>query len=322
MKKEDILTLLRADKGYVSGEKISEVFGVSRTAVWKHINSLKKEGYNIGSVSSRGYILKNSDVLNETEISNYLRTKKLGKEIVFLPETDSTNNMAKRGSDMADGTLFIADSQSEGRGRSGKTWLSPEGSGLWMSILLKPNLPPNTLATMTLVAGLAVTKALRKITGEKICIKWPNDIVLNNKKLCGILCEMSAEVGRLNYVVCGIGINVRNKSFPDSIGNVACSIRSETGKLLLRSVVCAEILNELEKEYETFLNGGIAPLIPEYKKYCITLGKEVVIIKNDKSYHADAVDINENGELVVQTPNGIETLYSGEVSVRGLLGYV
>ena len=322
MKKEDILELLRAEKGYVSGERISEMFDVSRTAVWKHINALKKEGYNIGSVSSRGYILKDCDVFNAAEILNYLETKELGRNIIFLPETDSTNNLAKRNSEKPNGTLFVAERQTAGRGRNGKEWISPAGGGLWMTLLLKPKLPPNTLSALTLVAGLAVTKALRKLTGGDIYIKWPNDIVFNRKKLCGILCEMSAEVGILNYVICGIGINVGNEKLPEAIENVACSIEAETGKKLLRSVVCAEVLNEFEKEYGRFMEGGIKAVIPEYKTYCITLDKEVVVIENDKKYHARAVDINENGGLVAETADGLRTLYSGEVSVRGLLGYV
>ena len=322
MRKEDILKLLRAEKGYVSGEKISERLGISRTAVWKHINSLKKEGYDISSVSRRGYIFKESDILNADEIADRLKTEIIGKEIVFDSETDSTNNMAKRNSERGDGTVFAADRQTAGRGRSGKKWLSADSGGLFMSILLKPDLPPDSLSTMTLVVGLAVTKALRKLTGEEICIKWPNDIVLNKKKLCGILCEMSAEVGMLNYVVCGIGVNVGNEKFPEEIDKVACSVKSETGKTLLRSAVCAEILNTFEKVYKQFLTDGIAPLISEYKKYCITLGRDVTVIKRGETYRAYAMDVNDSGELVVSTTDGTETLYSGEVSVRGLLGYV
>lgn len=322
MRKEDILKLLRAEKGYVSGEKISERLGISRTAVWKHINSLKKEGYNISSVSRRGYIFKESDILNADEIADRLKTEKIGKEIVYISKTDSTNNMAKRNSEKGDGTVFVTDCQTAGKGRSGKEWLSADSGGLFMSILLKPDLPPDSLSTMTLVVGLAVTKALRKLTGEEICIKWPNDIVLNKKKLCGILCEMSAEVGMLNYVVCGIGVNVGNERFPKEIDKVACSIKSETGKNFLRSTVCAEILNTFEMVYKQFLTDGIASLIPEYKKYCITLGRDVTVIKRGESYNAYAADVNDSGELVVSTPGGTEALYSGEVSVRGLLGYV
>lgn len=322
MKKEDVLKFLRSGVGFVSGEKISEQLGVSRTAVWKHINELKKDGYNIASVSNRGYKLYDSDVLNSDEISCLLDTEFIGNEIVFLQKTDSTNNMAKRASEKSNGTLFVADIQTNGRGRMGKEWLSSDKNGLWMSILLKPNLPPQALSAITLVAGLAVTKALRKLTKEEIFIKWPNDIVLNGKKLCGILCEMSAEVGAVNYVICGIGVNVGNESFPPQINHIACSIKSETGKTYFRSVVCAEISAAFETFYNQFLQCGIESLITEYKKYCITLGRNVTVKNGETTYQAYAMDLTDSGELIVRTDNGTQTLFSGEVSVRGFQGYV
>lgn len=322
MIKQDILNELKATGDYVSGETLSEKLGISRTAVWKHINSLKKDGYDILSVTNKGYRLLQSDVLNAEEIQSWLTTEYFGRNAVCVHETDSTNDLAKRESSMPEGTVFTADIQTAGKGRRGKSWVSGNGDGLWMSILIKPDIMPQQLSGITLVTGLAVAKALIEITGAEVLIKWPNDIVLERKKLCGILCEMSAEINAINYAVCGIGINLNKSVFDGEIGDVACSVMSVTGKKTNRGEVCAKVLNHFEPLYSQYLSEGIESIIGEYKKYCVTIGKTVNIVKGKEVIKAKAVDLNTSGELLIETENGRETVSSGEVSVRGLFGYI
>ena len=266
--------------------------------------------------------MTNDDILNEEEISSLLKTEKLGKSIVYIGKTTSTNVVAKEKSDMPCGTIFVSDIQTDGRGRRGKSWISESADGLWMSILLKPDIKTDEAACVTLVAGLAVCKALRKLTGADVLIKWPNDIVLDDKKLCGILCEMSCKEDMVRYVVCGIGINLNTEKFDDEIKNIACSVKSVTGIELKRSVVCAEVLNCFEPLYNKFISTGLGGIISEYKKYCVTVGKEVSVIKGDNKINAFATDVAEKGELVVRYDNREESLSSGEVSVRGIFGYI
>lgn len=321
MIKRDILNELKKADDYVSGEVLSAKLSISRTAVWKHINSLKKDGYEILSVTNKGYKLIQSDVLSSDEIQTKLDTEIFGRNAVCVHETDSTNDLAKREHNMPEGTVFTADIQTAGKGRRGKSWVSGNGDGLWMSILIKPDILPQELSCITLVTGLAVAKALEEYTGREVLIKWPNDIVLEKKKLCGILCEMSAEINTINYAVCGIGINLNKAEFDGDIGNVACSVLSVTGKKSFRSEVCSAVLNHFEPLYNKYISQGIESIVDEYKKYCITLGKNVKLIKGGEITEAEAIDVNRLGELVVKTENGIEAVSSGEVSVRGIFGY-
>ena len=322
MIKSDILAELKQSEDFVSGEALSNKFKISRTAVWKHINSLKKDGYEIVSITNKGYRLCGADVLSAEEITPLLKTKQLGRNIVCVHETESTNTLAKKENHMPDGTLFVADKQSAGRGRRGKGWESNSTQGLWMSLLLKPNIAPEELSCLTLAVGLAVCKALRKLTGARVMIKWPNDIVLEKKKLCGILCEMSCEVDSVSYAVCGIGVNLNTEKFDKDIDGIACSVKGVTGIKLCRSVVCAQIINCFEPIYALYLSGEIEKIITEYKECCITIAKSVTVIKGDRKINAYAVDVNEKGELVIRSDAGEECLSSGEVSVRGLFGYV
>lgn len=236
--------------------------------------------------------------------------------IIFYDCVDSTNLEAKRNSQMEDRTVFTAVTQTGGRGRLGRKWFSDE-NGLWMSVLLKPDISPAQCSFVTLVAGLAVCGVI-----ENSGIKWPNDIVLGSKKVCGILTEMSSSAEKLNYIVCGIGINLNNESFPDELSNIATSLYLETGGKTDREMFLNRFLSEFEFYYSRFVENGFSCLADEYRKKCITLGKDVTIIRGDNSYPAIAVDINENGELIVETENGTETVLSGEVSVRGIFGYV
>lgn len=317
--KKKILAILQNSGGYVSGEKISEQTGISRAAVWKHIKSLKNMGYEIKSVTNRGYLLVSSpDLITAEGITERLNTEFIGRKLFIYDETDSTNERAKTNSTENEGSVFIAEVQNHGKGSRGRGWVSPRGSGIWHTILLKPDIAPTEVAQITLVAGLAVCKAI----GMGAKIKWPNDIVIGTKKVCGILTEMSAEIDMVNYVVCGIGINVNTESFDKEIAHRATSMYIESGEKQTRNDIIAKELNYFEYYYKKFLAGGLSAILDEYKENCVTIGRDVTVIYKKETVTGKAVDIDENGALVVETENGIIRVTSGEVSVRGIYGYV
>lgn len=317
--REKILEILKGSDGYVSGEEISHVLGISRAAVWKHIRNLKNEGYKIESVTNKGYKLGGiPDKLDIDKIHEMLKTKVIGQRIEYVNSTDSTNNECKRLEDKTDGTLVIADAQTAGKGRLGRVWESPHGSGIWMSILLKPDVSLESVSQITLVTGMAVCRAV----GIDAMIKWPNDVVIDGKKICGILTEMSAEIERINYVICGIGINVNTPSFPEELQDKATSLFVETAKKHEREKIAADVLNEFEKLYNVFTEKGFSFLADEYRKMCVTLNKDVRVIYRNNELTGKAVDIDDSGNLIVETENGQITVHSGEVSVRGIYGYI
>ena len=317
--KQRILNLLKSSETYISGEKISSKLGISRAAVWKHIKKLKSEGYKINSVTNKGYRLEfEPDIITENGIKAGLNTEFIGQNIFYYNETDSTNNRAKEEHTAPDGSLFIAEIQNGGKGRLGRSGEAPAGVGIWMSILLKPNLSPTDITQITLIAGLAVCRSL----GHEAKIKWPNDIVINGKKICGILAEMSAEINMVNYVVCGIGINVNIPSFDGELAKKATSLLIETGKNHIRTQIIQRVLTEFEILYIDFLQNGLKNILPEYKALCITLNRDVQVIYKHETIIAKAVDIDEDGSLIVEKDGERIIVSSGEVSVRGIYGYV
>ena len=327
--KTEILKLLRESEGYVSGQKLCGKLGVSRTAVWKIINQLKEEGYHVEAVQNRGYrIVDIPDVLSEEELKSLLfgKTRWAGQEIHYFPETDSTNIRAKELGEKgaSHGALAVADRQSAGRGRRGRGWESPPGCSIYMSILLRPSFLPSSAPMLTLVMAYSTAEALQECTGQEIRIKWPNDIVLNQKKLVGILTEMSSEIDYINHVVIGVGINVNMDSFSEEIAKTATSLRIETGKVMKRSTLIAEIMKHFERNYDTFLQSGdLSGIREDYNRLLVNCGKEVRILGAKEPYQALALGINGSGELLVRKQDGSEeAVYAGEVSVRGIYGYV
>lgn len=327
--KEQIVNLLKENENnFVSGEKISEALGVTRAAVWKYIKQLKEEGYNIESVSRRGYKLTSSpDRLTFQEIAPNLKTRFIGRKIIYLESIDSTNNEAKKlaAEGEKEGTVVITEEQTMGRGRLGRNWVSPKYKGIWMSIILRPEVDPIHMAKVTQIGAAAVCRAALEM-GIKTLIKWPNDIVLNGKKLCGILTEMNAELNRVNYAVIGIGINVNTEEedFKDEVRKVATSIKIEQGHDTKRKELIANVLNNFEELYEEFLdNGNIESSIKICKENSALIGKEIKVIEKSSSVKAKALDLTNEGRLVVEFENGkIEEIISGEVSVRGIFGYI
>ena len=325
--KGEILKLLKETDGYVSGQELCRRFGVSRTAVWKVINQLKEEGYEIEAVRNRGYALKGAgDVLSEAELLSCLKTEWAGGRTVYFDATDSTNVQAKRLAEAhaPHGTLVVSDRQDGGSGRRGRSWASPSGVGIWMSLILRPEIAPSSASMLTLAAALAVREGIREETGLSPLIKWPNDLVLNGMKICGILTEMSTELMEIQYVITGIGINVNQREFPPEIRDTATSLSLEAGRSFRRSSLIAAILKAFEKDYTAFLKtGDLSLLLEEYNACLVNRGKEVCILDPSGEYRAVAEGIDESGSLLVTLPDGTRReIISGEVSVRGIYGYV
>ena len=325
--KGEILKLLKETDGYISGQELCEKFGVSRTAIWKVINQLKEEGYEIEAVRNKGYILKGSaDVLSKEELESTIHTKWAGENVVFFEETVSTNNeirsLAEQGA--PHGTLAVAEKQLGGKGRRGRVWTSPAGVGIWMSMLLRPQIDPLAASMLTLVMALAAKKGIEISTGLKSEIKWPNDLVLNKKKICGILTEMSTELMEIQYVIPGIGINVNQKDFPDDIKATATSLYIESGKIKKRSEIIAAIMEAFEGYYDTFIKTqDMSGLIEEYNANLVNLGNEVCVLDPAGEFRGVSEGINKEGALLVRLADGtLKEIISGEVSVRGVYGYV
>ena len=324
--KAQILKMLRESEGFVSGQQLCEVLRVSRTAVWKAVNQLKEEGYQIEAVRNRGYHMVDSpDILTREELISMMDTDWAGQKIYYFDEIDSTNTCAKQLGEQgaSHGTLIVAEEQSAGRGRRGRTWESPAGSSIYMSILLRPEIPPVNAPMLTLAMGLSAAEGLQEYTSLDIQIKWPNDIILNRKKLAGILTEMSTEIDCINYVIIGTGINVNMKQLPAELAKKATSLRLETGRIMRRSEIIALIMKKFEKNYQLFMeNGDLRRLQEEYNNLLITREKEVRIIESQEEYDAYALGINEKGELLVRESDGtMKAISSGEISVRGIYGY-
>ena len=328
--KNKILEELKTNSGQpVSGEEISRKLGISRTAVWKHITKLRCEGYSIESQTNSGYKLIGSpDVLSSAEIGPLLHTNFIGRNIIYLDSVTSTNTFAKKETEkpFEEGTVIIADEQTAGRGRLGRQWVSTKGKGIWMSIMLKPDILPADAPKLTIAAAYAVSKAIWSCCQLDARIKWPNDIVADGKKLCGILTEMSAEADEIKSVIVGIGINanLEYEDFGPEVSSIATSIRLEKGTVVSRKALVASVLNEFEEVYEAFARGGsIKPLLEEYKSKSAVLGKEIRVISKKEEIIALAIDISEEGHLVIKLGDGtIKEIMSGEVSVRGLCGYI
>ena len=321
---EKILQMLRETGGYLSGEQISRQLGVSRSAVWKSINALRQQGYHIDSSTNKGYKLENvPDILTAPEIQHGLSTHTMGKQVIFLKEVDYTNEEAKRQGIQGapEGTVCLAEHQTGGKGRLGRRWVSLPGEGIWMSILLHPGITPYEVSQITLLAGLAVCRAIRSVTGCDALIKWPNDIVIHGKKLVGILTELAAEADRINYAITGIGINVNQQQFPQEIAYKATSLFLETQHKWSRAPLVQKVLENFEDAYDSFLTEASFDFITPYKELCISLGREVSVQRGEQIIQGKAVDISRSGELVIETPQGhLYAINSGEVTVQGIYG--
>jgi BirA family biotin operon repressor/biotin-[acetyl-CoA-carboxylase] ligase len=332
--KNEILRILRENKpGNVSGEELSKILGVTRTAIWKHIRQLTSDGYVINASSRNGYSYVSAPGgLNSFEIKYGLDTSVIGKDVIYLDSVDSTNDHAKKLADEGadDGTVVIAGRQTKGRGRLGRSWESEEGCGIYLSVILKPDAQPRNMQLITVAAAAAAVSAIERSTGLKTLIKWPNDIVIDGRKVCGILTEMNTELDRVNYIILGIGINYSHapENFSSELSDKAVSLltcASERGLALPengRLMLVRDLLEELDKIYIEVAEGRGGQILHSWKKNTATLGKEVRVVYRGTQYEGTAIDITGDAGLVVRLQDGSTMeITSGEVSVRGLLGY-
>ncbi len=325
--RKKILAILKSSNDYVSGQELARQLNVSRTAVWKNIKTLQSEGCLIEAVNNKGYRLVSCpEVLDESGIRSHLTTKYIGNKIFCYDETDSTNTRAKHEGESGgeNGSLFAANLQTAGKGRRGRSWVSQKGEIAAVSFLLRPEIEIECVSRITLVAAVAVARVLAKLEGLKPRIKWPNDVVVNGKKICGILTEMSSEGMDINYVVVGIGINDYNETFPDNIAYKATSIKLENGKGYDRAMLIADLANEFEQLFDEFVNRkDLSFLLEEYNSLLVNKDEKVYVISDDKKTEYTAIGLSPNGGLLVKNELGeIENIISGEVSVRGIYGYV
>lgn len=320
-KEEQILNLLKAAReDYISGEALSKKFGVTRASIWKNIHALMKQGYDIERRPNSGYkLLSSPDKVLPAEIREGLETEYIGRELYCFNEAGSTNEIAMKLAEgaVSEGTVVIAEKQTAGKGRLGRKWLSPAGAGLWFSIILKPKISPQHSAKLTFVAGLAVLDAIRTVSGLQAGLKWPNDLLVNGKKVCGILTEIKSGPDIINYQVLGIGINVNisEEEFPEALRATATSLAQEAKKEVARLRLLKEILKNIETGYEVFKKAGFKPFLIRWKEHSVTLNRKVKVAGLRESWEGLALDIDEDCALIVRLDSGEKKrVLSGDVS--------
>ena len=324
MRKRILNILLDNKDNFMSGEEISQRVGISRTAVWKHIKAIKESGYEIESMTNKGYrIIVSPDKLTSEIVLKNIKSNIIGRKIIHFESIDSTNDYAKGiAREEEEGTVIISEEQTRGKGRTGRVWHSVKGDGIWMSIILKPSIFPYEAPFITQIVAASIATALQSL-GVAAKIKWPNDIIINNKKVCGILTEMTGEIEKLEYIIVGIGINVNTVEFSPEIKNVATSIKKE-GYDVSRADIVRSVLFEFEKLYLDFVNNkNKSETINICKRESLLIGKEVYVLRGEEKEKVRVIDINENGNLVViDEMLDKKEIICGEVSIRGELGYV
>jgi BirA family biotin operon repressor/biotin-[acetyl-CoA-carboxylase] ligase len=305
-----ILQLLRQHAAdFLSGEEIARRLKVTRTTVWKRIKELEQMGYEIEASTRSGYRLVSSpDLLAPWEVEPLLRTKRLGKKVHYFQTLDSTNAMAYqlalRGS--REGDVIVAESQENGRGRLGRQWFSPPFLNLYVSVILRPEIPPNQAPLLTLMAAVAAAETLGQFSGQKPVIKWPNDILLRNRKIAGLLNEMHSEVDLVHFVILGMGVNlnVDTENFPPEIRPLATSLKRETGEAVPRKAFFSTLLLNLERWYDTFLNEGGRPVLEAWRDWARVKGKKVRVASFGEVLTGTAIDIDSDGALILRTKDG------------------
>lgn len=320
--RDEVLEFLRENQGgFVSGQDMSNACHVSRTAIWKHIKALRQKGYKIESYTKKGYrLLEEPDLLSPLVMKKLLQTDVFGKNYIYMDSTESTNMEARKYAlrDAEEGTVVVTEEQVAGRGRLMRGWYSPFGKGLWFSLILRPDFHPMEAPKCTLMAAVALTKAFRKVGLENAAIKWPNDILVNGRKLVGILTEMSGSMEEISYIIMGIGVNVktRQEELPDEIKHIATSLAME-GIDIDRTEAFKVILEELENQYYRVLDEGFEPTLEEWKELSCTLHCDVEVRAPGNTYEGYAEDLDRDGNLLVRLPDGsLERVVAGDVSIR------
>lgn len=325
--RSELLRLLKENsEHYLSGEQICRQLGVSRTAVWKQIQSLREMGYEIDARSNAGYrLLSVPDKLYPEEVACELSTRVIGSEFKYRFRVGSTNEEAKIWARQGapDGAVYLAEEQGTGKGRLGRGWYSPPGEGLWFSVVLRPGISPAAVPQVTLLAAVAVARAIKNETGLVAGVKWPNDLLagIKKRKLCGILTEMHADMDRVHYAVLGIGLNANldPATIPVELQDIATSVAAEAGARVNRVSLLRCILRELDEWYMKWQADGPVPVLEEWKAWNVTLGREVKVTSvNNEAVVGKAIDLDESGALLVKLDSGdVKKFMAGEVSLRG-----
>lgn len=319
---DKVLQALKEKKGeWVSGESLSDALAVSRTAIWKQIKTLQAEGYIIDSSPKKGYLLSASpDLLLPLEVGPGLETQVLGQtNYLYYPEVDSTNIRARElaAQGYPEGTVVVAETQTNGRGRRGRNWYSPAQAGIYFSVILRPLVPLRDISKVSLVAGLAVAENIEAQLGLRASIKWPNDVLINNKKVAGILAEAVTDMDSVEYIVLGIGLNINTpiQDFPDEFQARATSAGAECGTSISRVQVFQGMLKYLEYYYFLFKDNKFSQILAKIKDRSIVLGQEVRLDTVNGYLMGQAIDIDDNGCLLVRDQEGIHTIMSGEITI-------
>jgi len=314
--KEKILDYLKKEQEYLSGDEIAGRLGISRQGLWKHIQDLKDLGYDIVAVPHLGYrLLSSPDRLFVLETAHGLNTKFIAKKIHYFDYLASTMDLAMQLGIQAapHGTVVLAESQTKGRGRLGRSWFSPKYKGIYMSLILRPNISPSASSVLTLLSAVSICEAVKIVTGLDAQIKWPNDVFIANKKIAGILTEMNSEVDKVNFVVIGIGLNVNNDK--KSLIAQATSLKEQAGQPVNRIILLQELLRGIESNYFLLEDKGAREIIDKWRNFSLTLGRRVKIYCQDKHIEGQAVDIDRDGALLVRKDSGLtQKVFSGDVT--------
>lgn len=322
VRKQLLNALIEHGEKYVSGEELSQKLNVSRTAIWKHIEELRKEGYQIEAVRKQGYrIMEEPNTLTSSTLIPHLQTNWLAQHMHVYEDVDSTQQLAHQFAQQgaANGTVILAEQQNAGKGRLGRTWFSPKGTGLWMSFVLRPELALPQVPQLTLLSSVAVLRGIKQVVDVDVQIKWPNDLLINHRKLAGILTELNAEADRVNFVILGIGINVNQKRehFPDDLLNVATSLCVETGQVINRKQLFIHIVKQWEELYELYLHKGFSPIRTLWEANSVSMGKVIKARTTNGVLEGIAQGITNEGVLLLQDSDGtIHKIYSADIETK------
>jgi BirA family transcriptional regulator, biotin operon repressor / biotin---[acetyl-CoA-carboxylase] ligase len=322
IKKKLLHALSESNQEFLSGQALADIAGCSRTAIWKHIEELRKEGFVLEAVRKKGYrIIETPDSVTESKIRLGLQTKTLGRVIHYEESVQSTQRIAHvlAGDGASEGTLVIADEQTAGRGRLMREWHSSKGTGIWMSLILKPLLPPQKAPQFTLITAVAVVQAIEEITDLHPQIKWPNDILIDGKKVTGILTELQAESDKINSIIIGIGMNVNHtkEHFPDELQKIATSLAIEQGEPLSRSEIVQKVLERIESLYSMYMKEGFTPVKLLWESYAISIGKKIRARTINGTIEGRALGITDEGVLKIEDSAGtIHQIYSADIEVN------
>ncbi|MGX2960208.1 biotin--[acetyl-CoA-carboxylase] ligase [Peribacillus sp. JNUCC 23] len=321
VRKKIIDAFSNAFGSFVSGQEIADYVGCSRTAVWKHIEELRNEGYVLEAIRNKGYrIISAPGNVTSNEIQIGLQTTTFGQNIHYEESVDSTQKIANRlaNGGAAEGTIVIAEEQTLGKGRLSRNWHSPKFTGIWMSLILRPKIPFHEAPQLTLLAAVAVAQAIEDVTDLSPEIKWPNDLLIKGKKMTGILTELQAESDRIHSVIVGIGVNVNQKlsDFPEELQNTATSLFIESGKSISRSTLIQQILRNMEKLYSTYLKHGFNPVKLLWESYAVSLGKELKATTVNETIIGKALGITDSGVLLLEDKTGkVHHIYSADITI-------